>query len=216
MILLEQEESLKRQEEAWNLKKPTNQNEFSLEKAVVKSEFAPIKNFTSEMVTSQAKMQSGTASLSGHNPFIQQSQYVREQRKSDDGYNWRKYGQKQVKGSENPRSYYKCTYPSCPTKKKVERSLDGQITEIVYKGSHNHPKPQSNRRSNSQSIQNSSCTNSGVSDQSIVTLGNKQMESVTMQDESSVSIGEDDFDQRSPMSNSGGDDDENEREAKRW
>ncbi|KAF7816179.1 WRKY transcription factor WRKY24-like [Senna tora] len=37
------------------------------------------------------------------------------------GYNWRKYGQKQVKGNENPRSYYKCTYQSCPTKKKVER-----------------------------------------------------------------------------------------------
>ena len=28
-------------------------------------------------------------------------------------------------------------------------SLDGQITEIVYKGSHNHPKPQSTRRSSS-------------------------------------------------------------------
>ncbi|KAG2309305.1 hypothetical protein Bca4012_081758 [Brassica carinata] len=75
----------------------------------------------------------------------------REQRKGEDGYNWRKYGQKQVKGSENPRSYYKCTYPSCPTKKKVEMSLDGQITEIVYKGSHNHPKPQSTRRSSSSS-----------------------------------------------------------------
>ncbi|CAH8387208.1 unnamed protein product [Eruca vesicaria subsp. sativa] len=73
----------------------------------------------------------------------------REQRKGEDGYNWRKYGQKQVKGSENPRSYYKCTFPSCPTKKKVEMSLEGQITEIVYKGSHNHPKPQSTRRSSS-------------------------------------------------------------------
>ncbi|EPS58266.1 hypothetical protein M569_16549, partial [Genlisea aurea] len=72
-------------------------------------------------------------------------------RKLDDGYNWRKYGQKQVKGSENPRSYYKCTYPNCPTKKKVERSIDGPITEIVYKGSHNHPKPLSGRRSAAQS-----------------------------------------------------------------
>lgn len=60
---------------------------------------------------------------------------------SDDGYNWRKYGQKQVKGSEFPRSYYKCTHPNCPVKKKVERSLDGQITEIIYKGQHNHPQP---------------------------------------------------------------------------
>ncbi|XP_039173282.1 WRKY transcription factor WRKY24-like [Eucalyptus grandis] len=76
-----------------------------------------------------------------------QAQSMREQRKSDDGYNWRKYGQKQVKGSENPWHYYKCTHPECPTKKKVERSLDGQITEIVYKGTHNHAKPLAIRRS---------------------------------------------------------------------
>ncbi|KAL8518615.1 hypothetical protein ACS0TY_009822 [Phlomoides rotata] len=60
---------------------------------------------------------------------------------ANDGYNWRKYGQKQVKGSEYPRSYYKCTQTNCPVKKKVERSLDGQITEIIYKGQHNHPQP---------------------------------------------------------------------------
>ncbi|XP_040382795.1 probable WRKY transcription factor 2 isoform X1 [Oryza brachyantha] len=65
---------------------------------------------------------------------------------AEDGYNWRKYGQKQVKNSEHPRSYFKCTYPNCTVKKKVERSQDGQITEIVYKGSHNHPLPPSNRR----------------------------------------------------------------------
>ncbi|CAA6656919.1 unnamed protein product [Spirodela intermedia] len=69
--------------------------------------------------------------------------------KADDGFNWRKYGQKVVKGSENPRSYYKCTHPNCPTKKQVETTLEGQITEIVYKGVHNHPKPQSTRRSSS-------------------------------------------------------------------
>ncbi|XP_040380058.1 WRKY transcription factor WRKY24-like [Oryza brachyantha] len=67
-------------------------------------------------------------------------------RSSDDGYNWRKYGQKNMKGSENPRSYYKCTFPGCPTKKKVEQSPDGQVTEIVYKGAHSHPKPQQNGR----------------------------------------------------------------------
>ncbi|KAA8518818.1 hypothetical protein F0562_016408 [Nyssa sinensis] len=70
-------------------------------------------------------------------------------RPSYDGYNWRKYGQKQVKGSEYPRSYYKCTHPNCPVKKKVERSLDGQIAEIVYKGEHNHSKPQPPKRNTS-------------------------------------------------------------------
>uniref|UniRef100_A0A2P2LKB2 Putative WRKY transcription factor 3 n=1 Tax=Rhizophora mucronata TaxID=61149 RepID=A0A2P2LKB2_RHIMU len=65
---------------------------------------------------------------------------------SNDGYNWRKYGQKPIKGSEYPRSYYKCTHPRCPVKKKVERSSDGQITEIIYKGQHNHELPQPNKR----------------------------------------------------------------------
>lgn len=70
-------------------------------------------------------------------------------RTSEDGYNWRKYGQKQVKGSEYPRSYYKCTQPTCLVKKKVERSHDGQITEIIYMGAHNHPKPHSSHRASS-------------------------------------------------------------------
>ncbi|XP_020876111.1 probable WRKY transcription factor 26 isoform X3 [Arabidopsis lyrata subsp. lyrata] len=81
---------------------------------------------------------------------VSKSEIMSRNKTSDDGYNWRKYGQKQVKGSENPRSYFKCTYPNCLTKKKVETSLvKGQITEIVYKGSHNHPKPQSTKRSSS-------------------------------------------------------------------
>lgn len=64
-----------------------------------------------------------------------------KKRLSYDGYNWRKYGQKQVKGSEFPRSYYKCTHPTCPVKRKVETTVDGQIAEIVYNGEHNHPQP---------------------------------------------------------------------------
>jgi hypothetical protein len=58
-----------------------------------------------------------------------------------DGYSWRKYGQKQLKDAESPRSYYKCTCEGCPVKKVVERSFDGFITEITYKGRHNHPRP---------------------------------------------------------------------------
>jgi WRKY transcription factor 2 len=65
---------------------------------------------------------------------------------AEDGYSWRKYGQKQVKHSEYPRSYYKCTHPSCQVKKKVERSHEGHVTEIIYKGTHNHPIPAPSRR----------------------------------------------------------------------
>ncbi|CAN8247479.1 unnamed protein product [Cochlearia groenlandica] len=67
-------------------------------------------------------------------------------RNSNDGYGWRKYGQKQVKKSENPRSYFKCTFPNCVSKKIVETAFDGQITEIIYKGGHNHPKPEFTKR----------------------------------------------------------------------
>ncbi|KAL4586784.1 hypothetical protein LXL04_011428 [Taraxacum kok-saghyz] len=62
---------------------------------------------------------------------------------AEDGYNWRKYGQKQVKGSDYPRSYYRCTNQHCPVKKKVERSPDGLVTEIIYKGKHSHQPPRS-------------------------------------------------------------------------
>ncbi|KAL4554525.1 hypothetical protein LXL04_039356 [Taraxacum kok-saghyz] len=44
------------------------------------------------------------------------------QKKMDDGYNWRKYGQKQMKDNENPRSYYKCSDRNCSMRKKVEKT----------------------------------------------------------------------------------------------
>ncbi|KAJ8540274.1 hypothetical protein K7X08_030193 [Anisodus acutangulus] len=65
---------------------------------------------------------------------------------SDDGYTWRKYGQKHVKGSNFPRSYYKCTQQNCPVRKKSECGPNGQVIEIVYNGAHNHPKTQHLRR----------------------------------------------------------------------
>ncbi|KAK9285760.1 hypothetical protein L1049_024960 [Liquidambar formosana] len=61
---------------------------------------------------------------------------------SEVGFNWRKYGQKNVRGNLFIRSYYRCTHPSCQVKKQVERSLNGQITDTLYFGKHDHPKPQ--------------------------------------------------------------------------
>ncbi|RYQ85950.1 hypothetical protein Ahy_B10g105595 [Arachis hypogaea] len=86
----------------------------------------------------------------------QQPSSVVADKPADDGYNWRKYGQKQVKGSEFPRSYYKCTHLSCNVKKKVERAIDGHITEIIYKGQHNHEKPHSNKRNKDNNDSNES------------------------------------------------------------
>lgn len=91
------------------------------------------EHLQSDALTAQSD-QKGSGSLSGAESL------------SDDGYNWRKYGQKHVKGSEFPRSYYKCTHPNCEVKKLFERSPDGRITEIIYKGTHGHAKPQPGRR----------------------------------------------------------------------
>ncbi|XP_055836387.1 probable WRKY transcription factor 2 [Solanum dulcamara] len=63
----------------------------------------------------------------------------------EDGYNWRKYGQNQVKGSEYSRSYYTCTHPNCLVKKEIGRYHKGHVMEIIYNGAHNHPKPLPNR-----------------------------------------------------------------------
>lgn len=148
----------------------------------------------------------------------QPSQLAREQRKSDDGYNWRKYGQKQVKGSENPRSYYKCTYPNCPTKKKVERSIDGQITEIVYKGSHNHPKPLHSSRRSSSSSANASQTiqHAANPETQEYSFGLAQADSVATPENSSISVGDEELDSQKSRSGGGDEVDEDEPEAKRW
>ncbi|XP_068651322.1 probable WRKY transcription factor 12 isoform X2 [Aristolochia californica] len=57
----------------------------------------------------------------------------------DDGYKWRKYGQKVVKNSLHPRSYYRCTHSNCRVKKRVERlSEDCRMVITTYEGRHTH------------------------------------------------------------------------------
>ncbi|KAM1731237.1 hypothetical protein ACFX11_017147 [Malus domestica] len=60
--------------------------------------------------------------------------------RSEDGYSWCKYGQKDVLGSSHPRSYYRCTYrftQGCRATKQVERDPDDPaMLTVTYKGVH--------------------------------------------------------------------------------
>ncbi|KAG4125136.1 hypothetical protein ERO13_D10G079300v2 [Gossypium hirsutum] len=58
----------------------------------------------------------------------------------DDGYRWRKYGQKAVKNNKFPRSYYRCTHQGCNVKKQVQRlTKDETLVLTTYEGVHTHP-----------------------------------------------------------------------------
>ncbi|KAL7003554.1 WRKY transcription factor [Sarracenia purpurea var. burkii] len=58
----------------------------------------------------------------------------------DDGYNWRKYGQKDILGAKYPRGYYRCSHRNmqgCLATKQVQRSDENPtIFEITYRGRH--------------------------------------------------------------------------------
>lgn len=58
----------------------------------------------------------------------------------DDGQAWRKYGQKEILNSNNPRSYFRCTHKfdqGCKAQKQVQKSEDDpSIFIITYMGHH--------------------------------------------------------------------------------
>ncbi|XP_026425201.1 probable WRKY transcription factor 53 [Papaver somniferum] len=63
----------------------------------------------------------------------------------DDGYGWRKYGQKKIFGATYPRAYYKCSYQStqnCLAMKQVQRSdLNSSMFNVTYIGKHSCSEP---------------------------------------------------------------------------
>ncbi|KAM7252688.1 hypothetical protein ACFE04_008197 [Oxalis oulophora] len=66
---------------------------------------------------------------------------------SGDGYRWRKYGQKMVKGNPHPRNYYRCTSAGCPVRKHIEADVDNTSAVIItYKGVHDHDMPVPKKR----------------------------------------------------------------------
>ncbi|MED6121640.1 putative WRKY transcription factor 75 [Stylosanthes scabra] len=81
---------------------------------------------------------------SGKKEIKKQHRYVFQTRSHvdilDDGYRWRKYGEKAVKNNKFPRSYYRCSYRGCNVKKQIQRqSMDEQVVVTTYEGVHIHP-----------------------------------------------------------------------------
>ncbi|CAG7896554.1 unnamed protein product [Brassica rapa] len=96
-------------------------------------------------------------------------QVENEENHPDDGFRWRKYGQKVVTGNPNPRSYYRCTYTGCKVTKHVERSVDNvKLVVATYDGIHEHVPPPERI---SQSSRKNKSGSSMSQDPSMQTLG---------------------------------------------
>ncbi|CAL4901307.1 unnamed protein product [Urochloa decumbens] len=58
----------------------------------------------------------------------------------DDGYAWRKYGEKSIQDHRNPRFYFRCAYKGelgCGARKQVERAEDDpSLFHVTYFGDH--------------------------------------------------------------------------------
>nr|QWQ79531.1 WRKY transcription factor protein 13 [Zanthoxylum armatum] len=70
----------------------------------------------------------------------QRTEHVKVGWTPEDGYCWRKYGQKDILGANFPRAYYRCTHrhaQGCLATKQVQKSdSDPTIFEVTYRGRH--------------------------------------------------------------------------------
>ncbi|XP_023539564.1 probable WRKY transcription factor 46 [Cucurbita pepo subsp. pepo] len=115
----------------WNPKDPSEEEEEEEEEEPTKNKR---KNSTRDVLlkrrkllpkwTEEVKVSSGSAAESPLN----------------DGYSWRKYGQKDIHGANFPRCYYRCTHRNvrgCLATKQVQKSdNDPNIFEVTYRGRH--------------------------------------------------------------------------------
>ncbi|XP_042047509.1 probable WRKY transcription factor 43 isoform X1 [Salvia splendens] len=87
-----------------------------------------ISSLSDPPATASLKRKSSTGKVSGDSSVP-----------PEDGYSWRRYGRKEILGSKYPREYYRCSLKGstcCGAKKQIQRSDDGTVFEITYRGLH--------------------------------------------------------------------------------
>ncbi|KAF8035371.1 hypothetical protein BT93_C1409 [Corymbia citriodora subsp. variegata] len=78
----------------------------------------------------------------------------------EDGYEWKKYGQKFIKNIDKFRSYFKCQKAGCKAKKQAEWSeTEPGDLRVVYEGVHNHGSSSQDQSGSSQSGASSMSSN---------------------------------------------------------
>ncbi|KAG7951230.1 hypothetical protein I3843_13G155600 [Carya illinoinensis] len=87
----------------------------------------------------------------------------------EDGYEWKKYGQKFIKNIGKVRSYFKCQRSNCGAKKRADWStLEAGSLRVVYDGVHSHELPslisQADQRHHGSTSTNSSSSSANQYD----------------------------------------------------
>nr|GMD74037.1 probable WRKY transcription factor 75 [Ipomoea batatas] len=124
-----------------------NNNNSGMEKEIMKSESICTENNNNNGLTEIGAEKSPPSSSAGKKKGekkMKKARFAFQTRSQvdilDDGYRWRKYGQKAVKNNRFPRSYYRCTHQGCNVKKQVQRlSKDEGVVVTTYEGVHSHP-----------------------------------------------------------------------------
>ncbi|XP_040992982.1 probable WRKY transcription factor 43 [Juglans microcarpa x Juglans regia] len=85
----------------------------------------------------------------------------------EDGYEWKKYGQKFIKNVGKVRSYFKCQRSNCGAKKRADWSTsEAGSLRVVYDGLHSHSQSDDHgTTTTSSSSSNSMSTSSTTANQ---------------------------------------------------
>ncbi|CAF1711305.1 unnamed protein product [Brassica oleracea var. botrytis] len=117
---------------------------------------------------------------------------VKEENLLSDAWAWRKYGQKPIKGSPYPRSYYRCSSSKgCLARKQVERNPQNpEKFTITYTNEHNHELPTRRNSLAGSTRAKSSQTKPAVTKKSVKQVVSSPTSNpmITSTDESSVAV----------------------------